>query len=371
MERFNASKRQRRPIAAVSPIRAVQAAIVVGLAGCASAPAPTEGQDRLTVDEAMTGSAQVRDLRGDYRQALCARLPSESVCDDVLLRLPREPAARRRGAASPLLATRYRIAFVPGLFADCVEKWVTPFADAITDLHVSGFETIVLRIAGRAGAEQNAARLALDLTALPQDGKRLIVFAYSKGLPDVMDMLVRHPETRPQIAAVVSFAGAFNGSPLADELRGVYARFISRLPLDGCAAGTGAELETLRPGVRRAWWRAHQVEMRDARVPFFSLVGAPRPDRVSPMLRLIHKTLAKRDANNDGQLLASDAVVPGSGLLGYVNADHWAMAIPISKQLPSLAALFRDDVPRSSLVIAAIAVVDETIFTPSSATRQP
>ena len=269
------------------------------------------------------------------------------------------------------LPTHYRIAFVSGLFADCAEKWVRPFADAIEDLQAEGYETVALRVSGRAGTEKNAAQLAREIDALPRDGKRLIVFAYSKGLPDVMELLVRHPGSGSRIAAVVSYAGAFNGSPLADELHWVYDEFIARLPLDGCAAGTGLELEALRPSVRQAWWQAHQVQLRAARVPFFSLVGAPRPDRVSPVLRLNHTSLAKRDVNNDGQLLAVDAVVPGSALLGFVNADHWAMAIPLSNQLPALAALFRDDLPRGALVRAAIADVDDTVTTSPKPTRPP
>lgn len=64
-------------------------------------------------------------------------------------------------------------------------------------------------------------------------------------------------------------------------------------------------------------------------------------------------------------------MVPGSALLGFVNADHWAMAIPMSKQLPALAALFRDDLPRGALVSAAIAVVDDTLTTHSKPTRPP
>lgn len=67
-----------------------------------------------------------------------------------------------------------------------------------------------------------------------------------------MELLVRHPNSRLRIAAVVNYAGAFNGSLLADELRAVYGQFIARLSLDGCAAGTGLELEALRPRVRQA-----------------------------------------------------------------------------------------------------------------------
>lgn len=357
-----------RRISGVSAARTAFAISLVLVTGCASAPPPTDAQDQLTVAEAKGASTHARDLRGDYRQALCARLPADRVCDDILLRLPGEPAARRNAKASAALAIHYRIAFVSGLFADCTEKWATPFEDAVAELHDSGFETVALRISGRAGTLENAAQLARDLEALPQDKKRFIVFAYSKGLPDVMELLVRHPSSRTRIAAVVSYAGAFNGSLLADEFRGLYDEFISKLPLDGCAAGTGDELEALRPSVRQAWWQAHQAEIRASRIPFFSLVGAPLPDRVSPVLRFNHTSLAKRDANNDGQLLAADAVVPGSALLGFVNADHWSMAIPLSKELPSLAALFRDDLPRGALVSAAIAVVDQTITINSTST---
>ncbi len=197
------------------------------------------------------------------------------------------------------------------------------------------------------------------------------MFAYSKGLPDVLDLLVRHPPARQRIAAVVSYAGAVNGSPLADELRGMYDAFVTRLPAGGCAAGNGAELDALRPSVRRAWWAAHHAELRAARVPFFSLVGAPQPERVSPLLRPSHRRLAERDPNNDSQLLADDAVVPGSALLGYVNADHWAMAMPLVKQLPALAALFRDDVPRGALVGAAIEVVDAALGTTPASVERP
>ncbi|MNT74026.1 hypothetical protein D3C72_2127970 [compost metagenome] len=67
--------------------------------------------------------------------------------------------------------------------------------------------------------------------------------------------------------------------------------------------------------------------------------------------------LSHTDILNDGQLLATDAIVPGSVLLGYVNADHWAMAMPLSKQIPVAGALFIDDVPRVDLVLASLQVI--------------
>jgi hypothetical protein len=50
-------------------------------------------------------------------------------------------------------------------------------------------------------------------------------------------------------------------------------------------------------------------------------------------------------------------------LLGYVNADHLAIAVPASQQLPALSFLFKDDIPRTALVRAAIEVVAGTMET--------
>ena len=48
--------------------------------------------------------------------------------------------------------------------------------------------------------------------------------------------------------------------------------------------------------------------------------------------------------------------VPGA-LLGYVNADHWALAMRLSEAFPAFASSVVDDVPRGAILGAAIAVV--------------
>lgn len=346
-------------------VLAVGLGLALLLAGCASAPSLPYAEDMQPALLVTPEQAGVRDLRASYRAALCARLPADRRCADVLLRFPGEAAApTARGAPAAAAGNgsqRYRIAFVPGLLADCVAKWLVPFSDAAEALRVDGFDVHLMQIAGRADTAHNAALLAQQVAALPDDGRRLIVFGYSKGLPDVLDLLLRHPESRARIAAVVSYAGASGGSPLADSHRGLYAQVLAGLPMDGCAKGTGTELDALRRSVRLDWWQAHAAELKATGVPFFSLVGAPRPEQVSPVLRLTHTELSRMDPRNDSQLLASDAVVPGGALLGYVNADHWAIAMPLLQQFPSLYGLFTDDVPRPALVAAAIEVVVQTL----------
>jgi len=302
--------------------------------------------------------AGVRDLRGAYRAAVCRRLaPERGGCEDVLLRLAGEPLAAELPPVEGL-ANRYRIAFVPGLFSECFEQFARPFADVERDLRATGFTVNYFQVPGRGTSAQNAVRLAQHFLGLNGDRRPVIVFAYSKGLVDVLEFMVRFPFQARRIAAVVSIAGAANGSPLADRLHAIYRDWGAAFPLPGCAEGTGEEVNDLRPDVRIGWWQEHGDAVT---VPVFALVAAPRPDRVSPGTRTTYNRLAQVDARNDGKLLWQDQLVAGGFLLGYANADHWAIAIPVSEALPYIAFMFRDGAPRPAFVRAAIEVVAATL----------
>jgi hypothetical protein len=73
------------------------------------------------------------------------------------------------------------------------------------------------------------------------------------------------------------------------------------------------------------------------------------------------KLLLKHDRRNDGQLLARAALIPGSTLLGYLNADHWSAAIDVESVHPILGA--RPDpapFPRTALLEAILLQVAES-----------
>jgi hypothetical protein len=310
--------------------------------------------------------AGVRDLRGEFRAAVCMRLEVDgSPCEDVLLRLAGEPAATKLPPTEDL-AQRYRIAFVPGLFSECFAAFARPFADAQADLQARGFAVDYFQVAGRGSSGQNAVRLAEHFRATASDARPIIVFAYSKGLVDLLEFMVRYPDVARQIAAVVAVAGAANGSPLADQMHAVYRAVGASFPLPSCAPGTGEELVDLQPDVRIAWWQEHGESIT---VPVFALVAAPEPDRVSPATRATYRQLAKVDARNDGKLLWQDQIPPRSYLLGYVNADHWSIAVPVATGMPQASFLFRDETPRTALVAGALDVVARTLA--ASATGEP
>lgn len=328
--------------------------------GCSLKSLPPAQETTPPVVLATLGDADVKDLRHLYRAAVCRQLPANSApCEELILRFPNEPAPNILSTKGDI-KDRYRIAFVPGFFSDCLNGMFYPFTDVIADLTESGFVVYNLRTFGRGSSAENAQHLAQQLGELGTDPRPFIFVVYSKGLLDVLELLLRYPQTSQQVAAIVSVAGAANGSPVADEFYEFYRDWLARLPIPGCDRGTGEEVRNLRRDVRLDWWNRNRSAIT---VPIFSIVAAPRADRVSPLLGQTYAKLAAIDPHNDGQLLWFDAVVTHGYLLGYVNADHWAIAIPLPQQLPAISFLFKDNVPRPALVRAAIEVVAETLET--------
>lgn len=247
----------------------------------------------------------------------------------------------------------FRLVFVPGFLSNCFPSFAT-FADVIDAARAAGFAAHLLDVGGRGSIEANAARLAGQIGQLPDDGRRLVIVGHSKGVLDALQAMVENPQLARHVAAVVGVAGAFNGSPLADQLRGLYRVVVASNPLLRCEAGAGDELEGLRPDARRAWWRDHGEALA---MPVYALVALPDETRVSPVLAFTHARLAEIDGYNDGQLLARDQVAPGGALLGYINADHLEAAIPQPRRAPWTMLMAHADVPRADILLAAVDVI--------------
>jgi hypothetical protein len=95
---------------------------------------------------APVSAAGVQDLRGTYREALCRRRPSGPACDDVLRRLPgeRPPAAASTPTPMRLLASRYRVGFVPGFMAECASPIISPFSAVRAALAAARFDARIM-----------------------------------------------------------------------------------------------------------------------------------------------------------------------------------------------------------------------------------
>jgi hypothetical protein len=190
-----------------------------------------------------------------------------------------------------------------------------------------------------------------------------VLIGYSKGAPDILEAVVAYPEIRRRVAAVVSAAGAIGGSALANDAEQYQADLLRHFPGSTCTSGDGGGVESLRPGTRRAWLAQHPLP-RDVR--YYSVVTLPQPDRISSILTSSYDKLALIDGRNDSQVIFYDQVVPGSSLVAYINADHWALAVPIARSHDTIGSLFvtHNDYPREALLEALLRFVEEDLATP-------
>ncbi len=339
------------------------------LAGCAAAPeSPVSGTAAAMVMVPIA-QAGIRDGRGRFREIFCAVLearpavdPAAMTCDQALQRLSDEPP----GSGAPVdLAASGRpvpVPYVLGLWSDCSDQNERAAAEFGDYLARFGFRLEMIEVSGISGSGRNAEAIRIALAGGPADGPgdRAVILTHSKGAVDVLEALVAYPQLRDKVAAVVSLAGAIGGSPLADLAPDALLEIAAVTPGLRCEDGDMQALESLRPAVRQAWLAGHLLPPG---VRFYSIVALPDPSRISSGLRLTYDRLARIDARNDGNLLFFDQVIPGGTLLGYANADHWAIATDLADSSHALVKKIadRNDYPRKALVEAALRFVEEDL----------
>jgi hypothetical protein len=327
-----------------------------GLAGCAPlAGLRSADVERPLLVQLPLAQAGVRDERAIIAALMARELqrlpPHLAVARDLALWLhgvqtsPALDPARLAQIDQRFAARRTStsVLIVPGLFGDCVDDQSVPFGDglvrprerealdsyaAYADLGLQALRMVPLP--GRAPSAQNGVELA---DALRAEGSRpgvshLVVLGYSKGLADALhaiDHLQSQGGLPRSLQALVSVAGAVMGTPLADEFESLYAAWSPHINPGGCSASDGTELASLTRRERVRWLADHPLP---APLQRYSLIAWGQPDEMALPLRATHALLSRFDDRNDGQLLASDAILPGSSLLATVRSDHWDIALP-------------------------------------------
>ena len=96
---------------------------------------------------------------------------------------------------------------------------------------------------------------------------------------------------------------------------------------------------------------------------YYSLVTFPQPERISSILHSSYRKLSRIDSRNDSQVIFYDQVIPGSALMAYVNADHWALAVPVARSHPMIGSTFvtQNAYPREALLEAILRFVEEDL----------
>ena len=226
-------------------------------------------------------------------------------------------------------------------------------------LELDGYSIDVSWVNGRQGCDKNAEALYPQVMAAAQrHGSPVRLIGYSKGCTDIMHLLANHTDCHAAIDSVVSLAGVVHGTPLAARTARWLDRLVQYLPLPGVKFGDGRALDDLAPEYRRRWLNAHPLP---ASIRYASVIAVPTADRISRLLKPGYRRLANTSVDNDSQVIATDSLLPNSELLAMVNADHWAIALPIGRTSPTLSRWLIDqnDFPRTRLLQTIIDHLDD------------
>jgi hypothetical protein len=335
--------------------------LALGASGCSRPRAAVE----FTVDI----PDDVIDARGRFAEIFCAVLearrtevPDYRPCADALS--PVRPAARPTGKPVYLAQSRRHLvaAIVPGIGWSCVAEWLQPPETMAPYLEQSGYDQIRIDVEAFAGVETNAQRIRDAILARPAESglPRLVLIGYSKGAPDILEAVVRYHEIHDRVAAVVSSAGAIGGAAIADHAEEWQAELLRLWPGAECERGASGAVASVRTATRKQWLRENVLP--DS-IPYYSLVTLPTPERISRVVEPSYRLLGATDWRNDSQLYSDDEIIPGSKLLGFVNADHWAIAIPVNRSHPAIARTLADQnaFPREALIEAILRFIEEDL----------
>lgn len=353
--------------------------MALALVGCASQPLHPYSVDTPPLIVVPAAQAGVQDQRTRFREIFCAvlearksELPDYRPCDEALTRVGVEPAV----AAAPVdLAPSRRglkAVLVAGFGYDCFEAWLDAPGSTAEHLRRHGYDFSLIDVEGLSSATRNARLIRDALMAQPLEAgpPRTVLIGYSKGSNDILEALVTYPEIRSRVAAFVTIAGTIGGSPLANDTDQGMAELLTHFPDSQCTAGDGGAVESLRPDTRQRWLAANPLpkELR-----YYSVATFPQPERISAILQSSYDKLARVDARNDSQAIFYDQVIPGSTLVAYLNADHWAIVVPIARTDKTIAKMLvtQNAYPREALAEAVLRFVEEDLAITQPAAANP
>jgi len=348
------------------------AGILLLAAGCAGKPPaePSIEETRAEV-QAYVSSERVKDDRGRFREVFCAvledhgrDLPDYRSCDTALRTTGPELGATGKPVDLGPTRSDFLVLLVPGLGWNCFADWLDLTLSVPKHLARFGYEMRFVPVDGLSSTRNNAAMIHDSVATLPAEDadRRLILVGYSKGAPDILTALVEYPDLAQRVDAMISLAGAVGGSPLSEDATQAQANMLTVVPGSQCEEedGDNDAVNSLRPDVRRAWLAENPLPPG---IRYYSGVTFPEPDRISWALKNSYLVLGETDIRNDTQLVIFDQFVPGSRVFAVVNADHWAIAVPVARTHSMVGGTLinRNDFPREAFMEALLRYVEEDL----------
>ncbi|HEX7072355.1 MAG TPA: hypothetical protein VF190_16190 [Rhodothermales bacterium] len=314
--------------------------------------------------------AGVQDDRGRFREIFCRvldvradSLPDHRSCDEALTVVGQEPPGTGVSVALAGARSQWLLGIVPGLGWSCFAHWLDLNNSVPRHIEQFGYQAELVPVGALASTADNARDIRDWVLRLPpeQAARKLVLIGYSKGAPDILQALVTYPELVERVSAVVSIAGAIGGSPLANNAEQSRANLLTHIPGAECeeVIDRGA-VDDLRSVVRQQWLAENSLSES---LRYYSIVTYPDPTRISAGLKGSYRKISKVDARNDSQMIFYDQIIPGSSLLAYLNADHWAVAVPIARSHELIGSTFvnKNEYPREALIEALMRYLDEAL----------